>query len=184
MSNVINIGAISTTNPSLWVDTTTLGTASVAYQIASLFPGVNWVQVNQFCALLSIQWLTARGAGVVKSPYGIANFDPNAQKAMATQLIAFNDGDGMKAQENYAVSQLRGAAADEQTVVNGMTPNTRLSYPVGTKAWAGTTMHVVAYYVTSTTQCEFYDSDSGSITTRNRFGFTTPCNVFVVAPPS
>jgi len=181
MSNVINIGTISTTNPSLWVDTTSLGTASVTYQIASSSPGTNWFEVNQFCALLSINWLAARASGVVKSPYGIANFDAAAQKAMAAQLIAFNDtGDGMKAQEDYAMQQINGAAADKQTIANGMAPNTKLSYPIGTKIWAGTNVHVIAYYVTSASQYEVYDSNSGSITARSRSGFATACTAFVV----
>jgi hypothetical protein len=181
MSNVINIGAISTPNPSLWVDTNSLGTASVTYQIASFSPGANWFEVNQFCALLSINWLAARAAGVVKSPYGIANFDADAQKAMAAQLIAFNGtGDGMKAQENFAVQQINGAATDKQTIVNGMAPNTKLSYPVSTKVWAGTNAHVIACYVTSATQYEYYDSNSGSITTINRSIFASACTAFVV----
>jgi hypothetical protein len=181
MPNTITIGNITTTNPSLWVDTNTLGCDPVQYRIASLLPGANWFEVNQFCALLSLKWLAARGNGAVKNAYGIGAFDANAQKAMAAQLIAFNDtGDGQKAQVNYAAGQVGGNKANRDAIVKGMAPNTPTSYPVGTKIWAGTNAHVIAYYVTSPTQYEVYDSNDGSITTRNRADFRTACTDFVV----
>jgi hypothetical protein len=183
MPNTITIGKITTTNPSLWVDTTTLGGDLVKYQIASSMPGDNWFEVNQFCALLSLKWLAARASGAVKSPYGIANFAADAQQAMATQLIAFNDtGDGMKAQADYATGQLGGSKADKGAITKGMLPNTPGSYPIGAKVWAGTDVHVIAYYVTSPTQYEVYDSNNGSITLRNRAAFVSDCTEFVVRP--
>jgi hypothetical protein len=178
MPNQINIGTVTTPNPSLWVDTNTLGSDVVVYEIASLSPGTDWFQVNQFCSLLSLEWLAARSAGVVSSPYGISNFSAAAQRVMAEQLIAF---DSLQAQVDYAAAQLNGAAVSKAAVESGMAPDGTFSYPVGTRIWAGNDVHVIAYYVTSATQYELYDSNTGAITTHERSAFATACTAFVMS---
>ncbi len=153
--NTITVGSISSTNPTLWVNLTTLGTSNTKYLIATNSPGAEWISVNQFCSLLSIKWLQ-EGRGT--SPYGIGNFNDSQKKIIAEQLIAFSSLDD---QVNYTLGQLGGSKQNLDQTALGVQGN----YPIGTKIWAGNDFHVIAIYLTTATTYELYDSNTGFTTT-------------------
>jgi len=182
----ITIGHITTPNPTLWWDTSfPYGPDLYVYEISTSQPsGEFWEPVNQFCSILSVEWLKARAFGENPDEYKLQQFSDDRKTSMARDLINFNGtGDGMKAQEHYAESALGGESASQKNVFEGMNPNSKDPYPQGTQIWAGSSGHVVAYYITSNEEYEYYDPNTGKSQTRKRSDFQNEynANVFVVA---
>ena len=171
------VGAISTTNPHLFANLNKFGEE---FQIATNQPAGDWTPVNQFCSLLSIKWLLA---GAPAGPYGISKFSKDQQIAMAKTLIAYNEGDGMLAQEAYAVAQLTGVKKTLSEATAGVKDATK--YKAGTLIWAGNQAHVIAVHIKDDTHFVLYDSNNGTTTTHARADFGTQmshrhCTAFVV----
>jgi hypothetical protein len=161
MANTIKVGKISSTNPSLWLDLATLEPDSGQYEIATTSPAGNWLSVNQFCALLSIQWLLSDRSA---SPYGIGNFSDPEKIAMARQLIGFSSLDD---QVEKAETQLGGTRRSLSVTASGVEG----TYPVGTQIWAGNDFHVLGIYLISPTEYQLYDSNTGLTTKQLRSTF-------------
>ncbi|NER51319.1 MAG: hypothetical protein F6J92_32555 [Symploca sp. SIO1A3] len=176
MANQIDIGTINTPNPRLWLDTRTIGSAKQKYIIATNSPGPYYFDINQFCSLLSIEWLLS-GRG--KDPYGIGNLPDAQKKQMAEILIGF---ESMEDQVKHAEQRLGG----KEKNLNDTAAGVQGQYKVGTKIWAANYAHVTAIYLTSSTKYEIYDPDSGRTTnTYDRSDFKKYMeafgnNVFVV----
>jgi hypothetical protein len=158
--NQITVGAIDTPNPQLWVNATSLDKPPAEYKIASLSPGPEWVPVNQFCSLLSIQWLLHGQP----SSYRISNFPDSEKIDMALELIAFSS---LQAQEEAAAEQLSGS----RQFLNQTAEGVQGKYKIGTKIWAGNNTHAVAIYLTSETEYKLYDPNTGSTTQHQRSQF-------------
>lgn len=176
--NRIAVGVITTPNPTLWVDLNTLGQNPTDYQISTQSPGSHFMAVNQFCSILSVQWLS--GGRGTSSPYGIQNFTDPQKIAMAETLIGFTS---MADQVGYAVAQLGGV---EQTLAQVTTGMEGGGYKPGKRIWAGNDFHVIGLYVLNNLQYELYDSNTGLVTVMPRAGFRAAmlqlgCDAFVVA---
>jgi hypothetical protein len=164
--NVIDVGTITSPNPSLWVDLNTLGTDTVQYLIQTASPGATWYYVNQFCSLLSTRWLNDPNVPLI---YGITALSNAAKIAMARQLIGLTS---LQAQ----VTEAAHGIANSSSVTSVAALSAALAgYPVGTKIWAGNNNHVLAFIVTAVANAQTgaigtytaYDSNNGLATTGN-----------------
>jgi hypothetical protein len=163
----IAVGVITSTNPHLWLNITTMDQAAPSYQIATATPGVDWMSVNQFCSLLALRWLQARTHATPPSPYSLSIF-PNAEKlTMAQQLINYAH---MDAQVTFAIEELGGTRRTREQAIAGVESD-RGTYAIGTKIWAGSDIHVIAIYLSSSTEYILYDPDNGVATTHQRADF-------------
>ncbi len=186
MPNRIFIGPISSTNPCLWLDATTISNDPIVYQIATNVPAgnpQNWFMVNQFCSILAIRRLQARRHGTPPSPYGINNFSDEGKIAMAERLICFAS---MQDQVKYAIQELGGTEQSLQQVGGAIAAG---QYPVGTMIWAGSNAHVTAIYITGSAEYEHYDPDTGLASPEESSLFIEMMTLlgkdaFVVATPS
>ncbi|ADO69273.1 hypothetical protein [Stigmatella aurantiaca] len=158
----ISVGKISTSNPTLWINIATFA----AYIISTSHPGGNdpWIPVNQFCSVLTLEWLRARNQGQPPQPYGLSRFSAQEQIGMAQMLINYNS---LNDQTTTAANVLGGTVVDRETVINTLELN---GYPEGTQIWAGNDVHVVGFYVRQG-GIELYDSNTGDTTSfpTNRF---------------
>ena len=164
---LIVVGAITSTNPHLWLNITTMDQTAPGYQIATVTPGVDWMSVNQFCSLLALRWLQARAQTIPPSPYSLSIF-PNAEKiTMAQQLINYAS---MDAQVTFAIEELGGVRKTLDQVIIGVESG-KGTYAIGTRIWAGSDMHVMAIYLSKATEYILYDPDTGAATTHQRTDF-------------
>lgn len=164
MTNHISIGAITTSNPTLFVNMDTLDAKDpdqVEYLIQTKSPGSNWFYVNQFCSLLTTYWLNDPNSPEV---FGLSNLIDSVKITAARQLITPQSlGD----QATEAQHSIAGAnpvqPADFSTALE--------TYPVGTKIWAGNNVHVLGFLITPATApgadlpltYTAYDSDIGVV---------------------
>ena len=162
--NHINVGTINSSNPSLWVDLTTLGTPVVNYLIQTAAPGGNWYYVNQFCSLLTTCWLNDPN---VPLTYGIQALSSTVQVSMAGQLISLNSLQDQ-------VTEAANSIAHSSTLASASALAAALpGYPVGTRIWAGNNNHVLGFIITAVANpvtgapgtYTAYDSNYGRATT-------------------
>ncbi|WP_370979124.1 hypothetical protein [Agaribacterium sp. ZY112] len=176
MANVVVVGKISNSNPSLWLDLSTIGSRRVEYLVETLSPGVGWIYINQFCSLLSTEWLnTNEHPGV----YGIQDFSSNEIISMGEELIAL---ESLDAQVNAAVASLPGVQTKLDTAVEGVLTK----YNVGTKVWLGNDVHVYGLLILDGGKYSLYDSNTGLVSTELRSDFKSlvvrlSLNTFVVS---
>lgn len=168
----IEVGAITSPNPFLWMNITTPGRSVTSYRIATEAPGENWMSVNQFCSLLALRWLQEKTHGVSSSPYGLNNFLDTEKITMAQQLINCADID---AQVTFAVQELGGSRKTLDQAATGVEDGT---YAIGTRIWAGNDHHVMAIYLESATTYALYSPDTGITTRERRAGFRTLMTAF------
>jgi hypothetical protein len=163
----IEVGAITSPNPSLWMNMITLERPVTNYRIATETPGESWMCVNQFCSLLALRWLQEKTHGISSSPYGLSNFLDTEKITMAQQLINCADLD---AQVTFAIQELGGSRKTLDQVATGVEEG---AYAVGTRIWAGNDHHVIAIYLESATTYMLYDPDTGITTREQRADFRT-----------
>jgi hypothetical protein len=175
--NRIEVGAITSTNPSLWVNLLTLGQPATEYVVATSSPGIDFLYVNQFCSILSVKWLLGeRGT----EPFGIDQFTDAEKKRMAEILIGHT---GMDDQIAHAEVQLGGVRRSLDEVALGVEDG---AYKVGTPIWAGNDFHVVAITIGNEREYLLHDSNTGRATPMPRSRFRSAmdklrCDAFVVA---
>ncbi|HEX7843370.1 MAG TPA: DUF4157 domain-containing protein [Kofleriaceae bacterium] len=172
----ITVGNITSSNPALWVKLDTPN-GKPEFKIATNTPDGFTTSVNQFCSILSVEWLKGGGKA---SPYGIENFTDPKKILMAQTLIGYKSMDD---QIEYAKTQLNGKLQLLKNVEDGVQNH---KYAVDTKIWAGNDRHVVAIYIMSNDYYKLYDSNDGSTKELSRIGFGAKmgglgCNSFVVA---
>ncbi|SDL30536.1 hypothetical protein SAMN05661010_01398 [Modicisalibacter muralis] len=181
MSNRIDIGSITSSNPHLWLDALTLSGDPVVYQIATLTPTCDeneWISVNQFCSVLSIAWLRDNPS----SPFGLGSLGNGEKLAMAEVILGYQNMDD---QVDYAVKRLHGQIRSLQQVIEGVEKG---HYAAGTCIWTGNDFHVVAVRVADPKTIALYDPNSGEVQKheRSRFGILMGQlgnSTFVVADP-
>lgn len=176
MANTITVGSITTPNPFLWVNPLTLGMPNVVYTIQSTMPAGDWLNVGQFCAVLSSAWLNN-----AKHPaqFDIRSFDDPGKIQLAQQVIAASNS--LASQVTAAEQAIHGTYKSKTLITNEFS-----AYRTGTKIWAGNNVHVIGIYIISDTQMQVYDSNEGTTTTVLRGSFaqvlaTYALNAFVVA---
>jgi hypothetical protein len=162
MPNDIQIGTITTPNPTLWLNMDTVGLDTVKYLISTPSPGASWIMVNQFCSVLSVSWLSG-GRG--NNPYGLSNLSNAEKVAMAGVLISFNSLDDQVA---YAEERLNGRRETQQRVLDGVQ---RAGFRPNTRIWAGNDFHVVALFIVDDRFYDLYDPNTGQTTRHERARF-------------
>ncbi|WP_315766953.1 MULTISPECIES: hypothetical protein [unclassified Bradyrhizobium] len=146
--NVITIGKVTTPNPALWLDTSSLDKPIVKYEVATDKPGGSgqWTMVNQFCSILAVRFLQ-------KSPmpkkFGFTELAN--QVGEAQRLLGFKSLDD---QLNWANGQLDGVIIKEDLA------DFYREAPVGSRFWLGNDAHVWAV-VKGSSNFWLYDPDNG-----------------------
>ncbi|MFK3790178.1 hypothetical protein ACI2KO_07955 [Pseudomonas piscis] len=176
MANIITVGSITTPNPFLWLNPDTLGLPDVVYVIQSNAPKGDWVDVGQFCAVLSSAWLND-----AKHPakFDIRSFDDPGKIQLAQQVIEASNS--LASQVKAAEQAIHGKSKSKDQVTKDFS-----TYNTGTKIWAGNDRHVIGIYIISATQMQVYDSNLGTATQKPRTAFAQvvadyQLNAFVVA---
>jgi hypothetical protein len=177
------LGTITSANPNIWLYLPSLGSDRPQYIISTNRPpgdADDWFSVNQFCSLLSTEWLLN---GNHPDNFTLNN-NFTYQQIAAMALTLTDQDEGLQGQVNRAVQALGGQQQSLDEVTAGVTG----SYPVGTRIWTGNDNHVVAVYINSATQYTVYDPNTGQTTTYARGDFsatvdTFGLNVFVVKTP-
>ncbi len=176
MANIITVGSITTPNPFLWLNPDTLGLPDVVYIIQSSAPKGDWVDVGQFCAVLSSAWLND-----AKHPakFDIRNFDDPGKIQLAQQVIEASNS--LASQVKAAEQAIHGKSKSKDQVTKDFS-----TYNTGTKIWAGNDRHVIGIYIISATEMQVYDSNLGTATKKPRTAFAQvvadyQLNAFVVA---
>lgn len=176
MANIITVGSITTPNPFLWLNPGTLGLPDVVYVIQSNAPKVDWVDVGQFCAVLSSAWLND-----AKHPaqFDIKSFDDPGKIQLAQQVIEASNS--LASQVKAAEQAIHGNSKSKDQVTKEFSV-----YKTGTKIWAGNDRHVIGVYIISATEMQVYDSNLGTAVKKSRTVFAQvlkdyALNAFVVA---
>ncbi|CRM61119.1 hypothetical protein [Pseudomonas sp. 31 R 17] len=144
MTNHISIGAITTPNPTLFVDMATLDATdpdAVEYLIQTQPPGSNWFYVNQFCSLLTTYWLNDPNSPQV---YGLSNLVDAVKITAAGQLITLLGLDSQTKEAQLSI-------ANASVVLPAAFVTALPTYPAGTKIWAGNNVHVLGFLITPST---------------------------------
>ncbi len=129
----------------------------------------DWNQANQFCSILSVDWLLSGQPGT----YGIANYSDEAVAAAANQLASFGS---LKDQVLYAQGRL--GATNALTVDEAV--EAMAGAPPGVMIWAGSDEHVVAGAVIDSNSFAFYNSDSGEALAQPRSAFRGILEAFAI----
>ena len=147
MANLISIGAITTPNPTLFVRMDTLFSDPVEYRIQTLSPGSQWLYVNQFCSLLTTYWLNDANTPDV---YGIQNLVDHVKISAAQQLINLQSLEQQTTEANNALGNSHSKAFPLPMSLDAVNDELK-DLQVGTRIWAGNTVHVVGFLITAVT---------------------------------
>jgi hypothetical protein len=160
------IGAITSSNPLLWIDLDEFGKR---FCISTAKPKVqgNWGEGNQFCALMALKWLDKRPQTLKLGELG-----QEEQVIMASRLVDST----MEAQVNLAKVQLKSVST--KTLGQSDLPRK------GALIWMGNDRHVMAAEILGNGKAKFYDPDVGTTETiaiEELKVRTSNCNTFVAS---
>jgi hypothetical protein len=160
------IGAITSSNPFLWIDHDAFGER---FCISTAKPTVQgkWDQGNQFCALMALQWLEKR-----PQTLKLGDLGQEDQVEMASRLVDST----MEAQVNLAKAQLKSASTK--------TLSPSVFSREGALIWMGNDRHAMAAEILGNGMAKFYDPDIGTtqtIATEELKLRTESCNTFVAS---